>query len=92
MSFDAPFLRDVGKLAAAGFALAAVLWIAQWPVLAMTAGFPGVHNALALVLLGFLGALVYGGAIFGLFGKAWLTNLWRTPKAVTPASAPPAQE
>ena len=80
MSFDAPFRRDVGKLAAAGIALAAVLWIAQWPVLAMTAGLPGVHNALALVLLGFLGALVYGGAILGLFGKAWLAGLWRTPQ------------
>ena len=92
MSFDTPFLRDVGKLAASGIALAAILWIAQWPVLAMTAGLPGVHNALALVLLAFLGALVYGAAILGLFGKAWLKGLWRSPSAVTPASAPPAQE
>src|SRR2546423_5698340 len=91
MSFDAAFKRAVLKLLLAGIALTAALWIAQWPVLAMTAGFPGKHTWLALLLLGFLGALVYGGAILGLFGKAWLASFWRMPAAVTPAaSAPPA--
>jgi hypothetical protein len=54
------------------------LWIAQWPVLALAAGLPA-HNWTALVLLAFLGALVYGAAIYGLFGKAWLASFWRTP-------------
>ena len=87
--FDSAFKRAVLKLLIAGIALAAALWIAQWPVLAMTAGFPGKHTWLALLLLAFLGALVYGGAILGLFGKAWLASFWRTPKTITPASVPP---
>jgi putative peptidoglycan lipid II flippase len=89
--FDSAFRRVVLKLILAGIALVAALWIAQWPVLAMTAGFPGMHNWLALLLLAFLGALVYGGAILGLFGRAWLASFWRTPKATSP-SVPPAPE
>src|SRR4051812_39423299 len=89
--FDIAFKRAVLKLLLAGLALVAALWIAQWPVLAMTAGFPGKHTWLALLLLTFLGALVYGAAILGLFGKAWLAALWRAPKEVTPpSSVPPA--
>jgi len=90
--FDSAFRRVVLKLILAGIALVAALWIAQWPVLAMTAGFSG-HHWMALLLLAFLGALVYGGAILGLFGKAWLASFWRTPRAVTPrASVPPPPE
>ena len=93
MSFDGAFKRAVLKLILAGLALFAALWIAQWPVLAMTAGFPGRHTWFALLLLAFIGALAYGGAILGLFGKAWLGSFWRT-KAVTPPlpSAPPGSE
>ena len=58
MSFDAAFKRAVLKLILAGVALAAALWIAQWPVLALAAGLPA-HNVTALLLLGFLGGL-YG--------------------------------
>ena len=91
--FHSAFKRAILKLMLAGIALLAALWIAQWPVLAMTAGFPGMHNWLALLLLAFLGALVYGGAILGLFGKAWLASFWRTPRAATPpSSVPPAPE
>src|SRR5437763_2166613 len=43
MSFDGAFKRVVLKLTLAGAALTVALWIAQWPVLAMTAGFPGKH-------------------------------------------------
>jgi putative peptidoglycan lipid II flippase len=93
MSFDAAFKRAVLKLILAGVALTGALWIAQWPVLAMTAGFPGKHNWLALLLLAFLGALVYGGVILGLFGKAWLAWFWRAPRAATPpSSVPPAPD
>jgi putative peptidoglycan lipid II flippase len=93
MSFDAAFKRSVLKLVLAGLALFAALWIAQWPVLAMTAGFAGHHTWLALLLLAFIGALTYGAAILGLFGKAWVASFWRTPKGVTPPSAvPPAPE
>ncbi len=82
------------KLVLAGLALFAALWIAQWPVLAMTAGFPGNHTWLALLLLAFIGALTYGAAILGLFGKAWVASFWRTPRTTTPppSSVPPAPE
>ena len=92
MGFDGAFKRAVVKLVLAGLALFVALWIAQWPVLAMTAGFPGKHNWLALLLLGFLGALVYGAAIIGLFGKVWLGSFWRMPPNVRPSSVPPAPE
>jgi putative peptidoglycan lipid II flippase len=91
MRFDAAFKRAVLKLILAGIALTAALWLAQWPVLALAAGLPA-HNVTALLLLGFLGALVYGGAILGLFGKSWLASFWRLPKDTTLASAPPAPE
>ena len=80
------------KLALAGLALYAALWIAQWPVLAMTAGFPGHHTWLALLLLAFIGALTYGAAILGLFGRAWVASFWRGPRGPTPpaSAAPPA--
>ena len=91
IGFDGDFRRALGKLAVAGLLLAAVLFVAQWPILALTAGLPGVHNVMALVLLGLIGAIVYAGAILGLFGKAWLQSLFRAPKA-TPSSSPPAPE
>ena len=94
MSFDAAFKRAVVKLALAGGALFVALWIAQWPVLAMTAGFPGRHGWLALLLLAFIGALTYGAAILALFGKAWLASFLQTPATTTPplSSVPRAPE
>jgi putative peptidoglycan lipid II flippase len=91
MSFDAAFRRDIGKLALAGIALAAALFVSQWPVLAFTAGLPGIHNVMALLLLALVGALAYGGAIYGLFGVAWLKALVRTPKQPS-SPAPPAPQ
>jgi putative peptidoglycan lipid II flippase len=80
MRFDAEFKRGVIKLFVAGVVLTAALWIAQWPVLALSAGWAGVHNWLALLLLAFVGAIVYGAAILALFGKAWLKKFSRVLK------------
>src|SRR5256885_559529 len=44
MSFDAAFKRSVLKLILAGIALYIVLWIAQWPVLALAAGLPAPNE------------------------------------------------
>ena len=46
-------------------------------VLALAAGLPA-HNLIALMLLGFVGAVVYAGAIFALFGKTWIVSFGRT--------------
>jgi putative peptidoglycan lipid II flippase len=93
ISFDADFKRAVGKLLAAGLLLTVALWIAQWPVLAITAGLPHIHNVVALIVLALIGALVYGAAIIGLLGKRWLAAFAVSPRMATPrASAPPEQE
>jgi putative peptidoglycan lipid II flippase len=94
MSFDVAFKRGVVKLVLAGIALFVALWTAQWPVLAMSAGFPGRHTWLALLLLAFIGALTYGAAILALFGKAWLASFLQTPATTTPplSSVPRAPE
>jgi putative peptidoglycan lipid II flippase len=84
IAFDQTFRRAAAKLVVAGVALAAALWIGQWPVLKATAG----HSVVALLVLAAIGAAVYGVAVLGLFGKAWVAALWRTPK--DPSSAPPA--
>jgi putative peptidoglycan lipid II flippase len=76
LAFDGDLKRTVVKLLAAGVALAAALLIAQSPVLALRAGLPA-HDLVALVLLGFIGAIVYAGAIFALFGKAWIMSFGR---------------
>ena len=91
--FDAAFKRAVGKLALAGVALAAALWLAQWPVLGMFAGLPAARRDWRCCC-----SLPRRARLrrrhLGLFGKAWLAALWRTPKATTPPSpsAPPAPE
>ena len=74
----------MAKLIVAGIVLAAALWLAQRPALNLT----GERSIPALLLLAAIGAAVYGAAVLGLFGKAWLAALWRTPKE--PSSAPPA--
>jgi putative peptidoglycan lipid II flippase len=92
ISFDAEFKRSVGKLIAAGLLLTVALWIAQWPVLAISAGLPHIHNAAALLMLALIGTLVYGAAIIGLLGKRWLAAFSVSPRMATPrASVPPEQ-
>ena len=77
LAFDSDLKRVIAKLVGAGAALAAALFVAQWPVLALAAGLPA-HNLIALMLLGFVGAVVYVGAIFALFGKTWIMSFGRT--------------
>ena len=86
IAFDRDFWRAVSKLMIAGVVLAAALGLLQRPVLGLTGG----HSIPALVLLAAIGAAVYGGAVLGLFGKAWVVGLSR-PKPPLP-SAPPAPE
>jgi len=79
LAFDAELKRVAAKLLVAGLVLAAALFLAQWPVLALAAGLPA-HNLVALALLGFVGAMAYGGAIVALFGKQWVVSFGRTPR------------
>ena len=91
IAFDAELTRTVIKLIGAGLALTVALFVAQWPVLALAAGLPA-HNLTALVLLAFVGAVVYSAALLALFGKTWILSFGRRGRTVTPSAAPPAPE
>jgi putative peptidoglycan lipid II flippase len=70
-----PLLQSLLKFLGVGVVLAGVLWV--------TANFAAVHfsgplrDEIALLLLIAVGAVVYGGAITGLFGLRWLRSLVR---------------
>jgi len=91
LTFDAELKSAIVKLLAAGLVLAAALWIAQRPVLALAAGLPA-HNLVALALLAAVGAVAYAAALFGLFGKVWILSFGRSSRATKPSSAPVAPE
>jgi len=82
MAPDRELIRAVTKLAAAGLILAVALWLAH-------AGMSGLGDVAALIALAILGALVYAITILALFGKSWLTGLWRTVPVTPPSSVPP---
>ena len=69
----ADLARPVGKLVAAGLALAGALWLGDLALRpAVSALAPALRDVAALAVLMVLGALVYFGAILGLFGSGWL--------------------
>ena len=73
-----PELRNAaGKLAAAGLALALVLWLAVAPVAGLFAGRTLLRDESTLAVLAMIGAAVYGGLVLALFGKDWLARLRR---------------
>jgi len=76
IAFDSDLKSVIMKLVGAGVALAAALWVAQRPALALTAGLPA-YNLLGLALLGLVGAVVYAAALFLLFGKARIMSFGR---------------
>ncbi len=69
IGFDARLLRSTLKLAAAGIALAAALWLAKAPVLRAFGAWPVFGSPAALAALAAIGALVYGAALMALFGS-----------------------
>jgi putative peptidoglycan lipid II flippase len=79
IAFDRELTHTIARLIGAGLALAAALFAVQWPVLALAAGLPA-HDLTALVLLAFIGAVVYAAALLALFGKAWIVSFGRTKR------------
>jgi putative peptidoglycan lipid II flippase len=77
---DADLARSIGKLAAAGLVLAAVLWLAQRPVLVLFGSWKILREETALAVLAVLGALVYGLCLLVMFGRRW-RDLRRAPRA-----------
>ena len=82
--FDARLVRAIGRLAVAGLVLALVLWLAQAPVEALFARWTALRYEATLATLGAIGAIVYAGAVLGLFGREWLA-LFQS-RAASPAN------
>ena len=69
---DARLRQSMWKLAVAGIAMGLVLWLAYAPVAAFMSNSHGFRDLLTLTVVGTLGAVVYGGIVFALFGRDWL--------------------
>ena len=90
LAFDPALRRAAGTLAAAGLALALVLWLAQAPVASLFAGRSSWRDESTLAVLAVIGAVVYGGLVLALFGRQWLATLQaQKRRAAPPPSLPP---
>jgi putative peptidoglycan lipid II flippase len=69
---DERLRQSTFKLAAAGLALAAALWLSEAPVAHLFAGWDRLRDVATLALLAAIGGGVYGGIVLALFGSRWL--------------------
>jgi putative peptidoglycan lipid II flippase len=93
IAIDARLKRSAAKLALAGLALAAALFVGARLFAQEFAGLPAFRPELTLAALALLGAVVYGGALTLLFGRELLSafRVRRASALATPpgADAPP---
>jgi putative peptidoglycan lipid II flippase len=87
--FDTGLARPLGRLAAAGIALALALGLAQGPVAALFAAWPTHGDEATLAVLTAVGAVVYGGMVLALFGPQWLAAWRRRPRLAAEVPPPP---
>jgi putative peptidoglycan lipid II flippase len=96
LAIDERLKRAAGRLAIAGLALAAALFVGARAFDRLFAALPAFRAETTLLSLAVLGGLVYGGALALLFGGEWLSvfRRRRKPSAGGPtppdAGAPPA--
>jgi putative peptidoglycan lipid II flippase len=89
LAVDARLKRAAGKLALAGLALAAALVFAERAADALFASWTALRAEATLMLLAVVGAAVYFGIVFALFGRQWLDAFrHRGGAAPPPAPAP----
>ena len=69
---DAELKVSLGKLAAAAFALALVLFIAAPVVTALLSSWSSFRDESELIVLALVGGVVYGAVVIVLFGRRWL--------------------
>ena len=69
---DERLRQSMIKLAAAGVALAAALWLCEAPVAHLFSDWSRLRDVAALALLAAIGGCVYGGIVIALFGPRWL--------------------
>ena len=89
IAVDERLKRSAGKLALAGLALAAALFVGARAFERLFAALPAFRAETTLLALAILGALVYGGALALMFGREWLSAFRRrrTPRPTTPPDA-----
>jgi putative peptidoglycan lipid II flippase len=83
-SVEPALLRAAGKLALAGLALAAVLWLAEGSIARLFASLPRLRDESTLLALAVVGGLVYTAVVFALFGRRLLDELRRPTVSTTP--------
>jgi putative peptidoglycan lipid II flippase len=72
LGLDARLKRSTAKLAIAGAALAAALYLCEGPVARALSNWASLRDEATLLILGSIGLLVYGGALLLLFGRQLL--------------------
>src|ERR1700746_1846 len=86
-----PALRGAtARLAAAGVALAVVLFLAQGLVARLFANWTSGRDESTLAVLVLIGGAVYGAVVFALFGRQWLAALQAGKRATPPGPPPPS--
>jgi putative peptidoglycan lipid II flippase len=80
VSDDARLRQSMFRLAIAGLALAAALWVCHAPVVRWVNGWHGLGDLAALAVLGTIGAAAYGGTVLVLFGRDWIATFRTKPR------------
>jgi putative peptidoglycan lipid II flippase len=78
LEFERAFVGSLARFLLAGIVLAATLWLAARLAAAQLAQLSTLRDETALVLLIVVGAVVYAGSIWLLFGWGWLRSLVRS--------------
>jgi putative peptidoglycan lipid II flippase len=87
LGLDQRLRQSCAKLAIAGATLAVALLICGKPVAGLCARWSSLRDEAALLVLGIIGFVVYGGMVLALFGRQWLAMFRGRPRG--PAVVPP---
>ena len=85
LAADATLKASLIKLAAAGLALALLLFLATPLVHSLFASWPRFRNEAELIMLALLGGALYGALVFVLFGRRWLSLMRERARTATGA-------
>jgi putative peptidoglycan lipid II flippase len=81
---DPELKSSLGKLLAAGLALAVLLFLAAPAVTTLLSTWSRFHDVLELLILALLGGVFYGGLVLALFGRRWLSLLRKRTRSAPP--------
>jgi putative peptidoglycan lipid II flippase len=88
IEFSGSLKGSVGRLAAAGIALAVVLFFVEGPVASLFSSWPRLRDEATLATLAGIGGVVYCGVVIALFGPQWLSAFRRRARSVAKAPQP----